>query len=59
MKVYTQGCDLKETIFLEADEEYEGEILTNFARPDEPLVVVLRKDPSYKHPHLEIRKEYP
>lgn len=57
LEIYTKGVDLKETIFLVPSGDGEGEILQGFARPDEPLVVVLRKDPSYKHPHIEIRKE--
>lgn len=57
MEIYTKGADLKEVLFFVPDHGFEGDILTGFARPDEPLIVALKKDPSYEFPHIEIRKE--
>jgi len=57
MQIYTKGVDFNEVLFFVPETDSEGEILTDFARPDEPLVAVLKKDRGYRYPHLEVRKE--
>lgn len=57
MKIYTERRG-NEVVLVAVVEEYDSLCLAkDFARIGEPLVAVLKKDPGYKYPHLELRKE--
>lgn len=59
MKIWTQGVRLDPTLIITADNDREAKILNEFTLTDKRLVGVLKHNPGFLHPHLEIKKESP
>ncbi len=57
MEIYTKRVGGEVVLFAIPEEDDKICGAKEFTHVGEPLVAVLKKDPGYRYPHIEIRKE--